>query len=107
MYWTVIQPVTTPYRSVTHRLVFSVTVIVALLDTGFQRCNVLGFRVQWLLSSLAEQFCPSIAQLSARIAQTTPLGSYFTASKDLRIIVEAPRYVPNPVIHFGSPNSNS
>jgi hypothetical protein len=35
---------------------FSLTVINALLCSGFQRCSFIGFRVQLLLSSLAETF---------------------------------------------------
>jgi hypothetical protein len=54
--------------TITQRLVFSVTVFTALLVNGFQRCSVLDFHVQRLLSTLAVTFQ---LQLRAELTNTT------------------------------------
>jgi hypothetical protein len=69
IYWTFnTQLMTTLYKLLSRTdWVFSVTVFTALLVSGFQRCGVLGFRVQRHLSSLARTFHLQLSNCTNRI----------------------------------------
>jgi hypothetical protein len=98
IYWTLKQLVTTFYKSVSHRLVFSVTTSTALLGSSFQQQTFHLLWVPKLSPASATSFSvPTTATpnwLSAcRLSLNPSLDSRFGLYSDWLVMAAGPRYI--------------